>query len=273
MAGLGNSGNNESIPAWLLESLECPVCLDPIMESPIFLCANEQKHSLCLKCFKRLKNVGGTCPVCRAQLTGGRNQKLEEIVEKVPKWTCKYEGCGFKRPVAGLVADHEENDCKFRSVPCGECDSLIKFNKFLDHLAGQHKREKIQYQYQGCLSTFIPLESMQKAQGMGVSKGNVTFLDNWAELDDTCYIFWMAYYGPKKEAENYKYTIRILSSREKESGTTKYVWESTAYCVPCDISLNEMKMGREGIILPKKMVQGASAGNVVKLNLAVEKDD
>ena len=35
-----------------------------------------------------------------------------------------------------------------------------------------------------------------------------------AHYYDTCYFFWMSYYGPKKEAENYKYTIKILSSKD-----------------------------------------------------------
>ena len=57
--------------------LECPVCFEPILSTPIHQCTNG--HVVCNGCIAKLSN----CPICRNDSTLIRNLILEEIMEKI----------------------------------------------------------------------------------------------------------------------------------------------------------------------------------------------
>jgi len=265
MAEAGTNPSNQPIPVWLLQALKCPICCEPITDTPIFNCSNKQNHSMCYNCYQTLKTEGLHCPVCREPLTEDRSQRLEEIVERMPKVTCKFGGCGLKKVSADVVRAHEENDCQFRIVECGKCDSKIQLNHLVEHLAIKHGRLKFPTGFSSRCHCTINLDDMKKAQGMKVVHDNLLFFDNWAELDDASYIFWFSYFGPKSDAAKYKYSIQIISSKDQKLGKWKYLLEATAICVPCDVSFNEMKRERDCIMLSKKVVQCASEGNACDL--------
>ena len=86
------------------------------------------------------------------------------------------------------------------------------------------------------------------------------FLINWATADDKCLLFWIALCGSKGDAEKYKYTIKIRSRKDWKAGDTNYLFEGTRRCVPCDISHQEMKQERCGVMIDKKLVQEAADG-------------
>jgi len=129
-----------------------------------------------------------------------RSQRLEEIVDKMPKKTCKFGGCGFKKVILELVRAHEENDCRFRIVQCGKCDCRIQMSGLIEHLGNQHGRPKFAMNFSSQSQCTINLENMKKAQGMKVIDDNLIFFDNWSEQDDASYVTWISFYGPKCEA-------------------------------------------------------------------------
>merc|ERR1712168_1509581 len=97
----------------------------------------------------------------------------------------------------------------------------------------------------------INLENMKKAQGMKVIDDNLIFFDNWSELEDASYVTWISFYGPKCEAEKNKYSVKVISSKDQRLGKRKFLFEATAFCVPCDITFNQMKREWDCIVLSK----------------------
>jgi len=86
------------IAEWMKKALECPVCLEIIMDPPVFICENSQGHSMCSTCHKSIQQKDKMCPVCRGPMENRRSVGLETLVENIPnKATCKFEGCDFKR--------------------------------------------------------------------------------------------------------------------------------------------------------------------------------
>ena len=114
------------IPEWMKKALECPVCLDIIMDPPVFICDNYQGHSMCSNCHKSIQQNDKMCPVCRGPMGNRRNLGLESLVENIPnKVTCRFQGCVFKRSKGSVVVKHEQS-CEYRLVPCGQCNTEIK---------------------------------------------------------------------------------------------------------------------------------------------------
>ena len=123
MESLSLKDQSQLLPQWMIElkdELECPVCLETIMDPPIFLC--EKGHGLCGSCREDIKNRGQPCPVCRGALTEVRNLMVEQMLDKLTEIECKYYGCQFENRNLDLVKKHEI-DCKYRLVTCGECDT------------------------------------------------------------------------------------------------------------------------------------------------------
>ena len=61
----------------LLNTLECPVCLEPAEDPPIYQCP--EGHLLCEDCNSRLVD----CPQCGHQLMNSRNRTAEELAGKL----------------------------------------------------------------------------------------------------------------------------------------------------------------------------------------------
>merc|ERR1712029_439727 len=79
------------------------------------------------------------------------------------------------------------------------------------------------------------------------------FFENWVEVEDTFFIFWISNCGPKKEASRFKYSLKIKSREDKEN----ILYEGKSYCVPCDISHEEMKNRKAGILISKEIIKAA----------------
>ena len=78
---------------------ECPVCLDPFKDPPIYLC--EKGHGLCQTCRDPLKAQDKPCPVCRGKLVDTRNLAVENMLEQLQQL-----------PKAGLEIRHFEKNSK-----------------------------------------------------------------------------------------------------------------------------------------------------------------
>ena len=131
-----------SPPDWLAESLECPVCLDPFKDPPIYLC--EKGHGLCQTCRDPLKAQDKPCPVCRGKLLDVRNLAVESMLAKLPKIKCKYEGCTFERWDGELVKTHED-ECKEKPVKCEHCKKAVAMSKLYSHLETEHDLDPATY--------------------------------------------------------------------------------------------------------------------------------
>jgi len=55
-------------------------------------------------------------------------------------------------------------------------------------------------------------------------------------------------------------------------GKRKFLFEATAFCVPCDVTFNQMKRERDGIVLSKTVVKRASEGNQNELDVFLSID-
>ena len=231
------------------------------METPIYGCSNKQQHTLCYQCYEPLFKNGKKCPLCDKRLTKQRCLLLENMINKMPKIACKYaaKGCEFKRAHADPVKEHEVNDCPFRLIPCGLCHvSYFPMGRLPEHLTNQHKQHEISL---GILSqefnSYLRLKWRKAQRPIRVQNDkNLIFYENWRRLDDTCSLFWISYSGPKKKAGNFRYTLNVQRSSEDRCD---YIFECTTDCVPSDISHQEMKNGKEGILLSQRVLEASAA--------------
>ena len=130
-----------SLPDWVAESLDCPLCLKIIKDPPIYLC--EKGHGLCSTCREQLKTEDKPCPVCRGKLTDTRNLAVENFLEKLPKIRCKYDGCTFERSDMQLVKNHEDEECREKPVQCRLCPESVAISKMVNHLETKHNQKSI----------------------------------------------------------------------------------------------------------------------------------
>merc|ERR1719423_216251 len=78
----GPEVKTSAIPDWMEQGLECPVCLETIMDSPVFICENPQGHSMCSGCHESLQNNEDKKMPCVSQ----------EIVDEKECHTGKHAG-------------------------------------------------------------------------------------------------------------------------------------------------------------------------------------
>ena len=129
--------NQSTLAEDIRKSLECPVCLKTIRNTPIKQCKNGHIH--CRECRPRIK----ICPICRENLTDMRNLFAEQTLMKIPI-PCKFqdEGCLEKF----LLSEMEEHEkiCQFRLIQCVSpfCKEKISFCKYLDHVKNKKHRTK-----------------------------------------------------------------------------------------------------------------------------------
>ena len=138
----------------ILEVFTCPVCLDEIRDSPVYICENPQGHSVCAKCHKSLRNERKPCPTCRQPLGDRRNLLAENLIEILPQ-TCRFEGCDHMAQDRAALKKHEE-DCDHRHVPCAYCDhDKIGMQRLGEHLEKKHGSKQLPYNGLSTVSSLI----------------------------------------------------------------------------------------------------------------------
>jgi len=240
------------------EFLECPVCLKTIKDPPIYLC--EKGHGLCSTCREPLKAEDKPCPECRGKLSDARNVALEKMLEKLPKIKCKYEGCTFERSDVELVRIHEDEDCKEKPVKCELCPESIALSKLYSHLEIKHGRkpgddsnlgqEWIMWTTQNALNR-------NYISPLGKVNNDLEFIVNRECYDENVTMFWVSFCGTPKQAKQYKYTIRVLTSADFKAGRReKYILAGTEECMSCQVSHEDVKKNAEGALLfSRKMLE------------------
>jgi len=236
-------------------TLECPVCLDVIMDPPIFICENSSGHSLCSNCHEGLIKNKKPCPVCRKPLKNRRNITLEHIVACFPGNQCKFEGCHFKRSKEEVVKAHEE-DCEKRYVPCALCDAKVVICSLVGHLTKKHHRVPLKFDgfsRRQRLRISCTMPRTQSVINVLGNEQNPTFLFN-VNNEKSPTIFWVSCItSPKNLAESYTYTIQVLAANQNnQEGKPVFVCEGTRLCVPCDLSHDEVRESAEYFVLGQK---------------------
>ena len=81
----------------LLNTLECPVCLDTCESAPIYQCP--EGHLLCQRCNQRLVD----CPQCGHSLMNARNRVAEDLAVKLQVWFTMLFSVGLIVRVALVI--------------------------------------------------------------------------------------------------------------------------------------------------------------------------
>jgi len=263
------------IPEWMKKALECPVCLDIIMDPPVFICENSQGHSMCFNCHKSIQLKDKICPVCRGPMENRRNVCLESLVESMPnKVTCRSEGCHFKRSKEAVVAKHEES-CEYRLVPCGQCDSKVTVEQLSEHVASCGGNGKLDFAGVSVWSNNWRIPKTMRCQQVMKSTADqsMTFLLNWHTMGDSVKVFWISYIGPRDIARTFRYTFKVLPGPDPVL-LKPNVLEVTRKCVPCDLSFEEVKRQMCAVFLDKETLEEAREGtedDKIGIQLMIEK--
>jgi len=265
---------SSGIPEWMKRALECPVCLETIIDPPIFICENSHGHSVCFTCHESIQKKDKMCPICRNKMNKKRNMAMESMVDSLPikKVKCKYDGCCFKKTTIEAVKRHEEEECLYRYIPCAHCDdNKIPLKRLADHLTQTHKAHvPLDTKFRVATSIWSTFGAnpnrlttfVLKIKGNGESP---TFVCNWCALDEITLLFWTAYIGPKDSAANYTYTLQIEGNRE--SRKKKFCYECTRFCIPCDLSHQEVKDKRCAVMVERDLIEKAKMQSQGKLRL------
>mgnify|MGYP006268320541 CR=1 FL=1 len=213
-AGGTGEGSSKTLPDWVTKSLECPVCLEPMMEPPIYQC--EKGHGMCSTCRETIKAQNKPCPVCRCKLTDARNMVVENILEQLPKIKCKHEGCPFKRSDAQQVKSHEEEECRERPVICAYCQKPVAMSKLYGHLETEHGMMQPGSSSFGQEFKFWTLTKCEvfcslKYFLLSRKVNDLEFIFNRESYGLNIAMFWISLNGSAKETKKYRYTLKLLS--------------------------------------------------------------
>lgn len=217
----------------LKELLECPVCLRTPTSTPIYQC--KQGHLICRECRPRLT----TCPVCRVHLDQMRSLLSEKVIEmlaqnlqksplillicgfsfRLPN-PCKFKAHGCTQEWMKSELGSHELKCQFRLIKCGNlnCPEMFVYSHLLKHMSRDHIKEDfiqnddvgdicqkpldIHEKHFGCEVVFAPLHL--------VYKGLHFFRQCWRNSSGRWFM-WVNFPGSSDEAQDYIYTIKIMS--------------------------------------------------------------
>ena len=73
-------------------------------------------------------------------------------------------------------------------------------------------------------------------------------------------MFWISFVGTQKEAEEYQYSIKIMSGSEwKNTGREKYLLIGRRECNSCDLSHEDVKESGRAVFLDRTLLEKAAA--------------
>ena len=76
-------------------------------------------------------------------------------------------------------------------------------------------------------------------------------------------MIWVSFKGSKKDDRNYKFTIEVLDKQGRAS------LSCTRFCVPCDISREEVKEKFLGVVINKDMTHEINTGRFTNVPMIV----
>jgi len=240
-----NRCNDENIIK-LGDSTECPVCLSPITDPPVYMCA--RSHIFCEDCHISLKKDNQDCPVCKGKLAGNKNIPVERMLDSLPKTQCKNEGCSFKKVDPKKVESHGDV-CQYRQINCLKCRENVPLNNLSEHLLIVHEVKKTDLKFGKNNSWRCPLSFR------GGWSAPFFFLNIFVQ-DDGYHLLWISQSQSKKEIRRYKYTISILCGKAYDDGEKiERLLTYSGFCIPVDVDMETNKKDFPCFSLSKVFLQ------------------
>jgi len=247
----------QSLPEWMEDTLECPVCLKTIVDPPVYLCENT--HPLCDICHDELKQRKEPCPVCRGKLTDKRSWSIEKILDKLQKAACKYEKCSYKKADKARVEGHEE-DCEHRLLCCYHCKEYIPLSNMSEHIVGRHKKPSGGWVLHANLST--SWEIPEVADGIAATVSNITidgktisFHCNYLLGNPRYLLIWCSHNGSKSDKRTYQFSFSLYDGKAKDKGKNEVVMTYKGFCHPMDVPLESIKDDMTGAVVPRQFIR------------------
>jgi len=226
------------------------VCLKTFMDPPIFMC--EKGHGLCGNCREDIKKKRQPCPLCRGALLDTRNLTVEQMLDKLPKNKCKYDGCQFQKVELDLVKKHEI-DCLHRLVICGLCNKGNALLTLTDHLSSVHLSGPldmelgVEHGFNGSKLSFGGNHQPLKCDSMD-------FYINQKYHSENLAMFWISFSGSQGDANKYEYMLKIKSTEPQPD----YLFTGARRSVSCEVSHKEMKEESTALFIDKKLLHLAA---------------
>ena len=97
---------------------------------------------------------------------------------------------------------------------------------------------------------------------LGKVNNGQEFLLNWKSYDAKATMFWISLCGTPKEAKEYEYTVKIVSSADRKAGRTKFLLIGTGDCLSVDESHEDVKKKATDVMLiPRSILKKSADGN------------
>ena len=181
-----------------------------------------------------------------------RNLTVEQMLDKLPKNKCKYNGCQFEKQNLDLVKMHEI-ECKYRLVNCGKCDTEIALVKLPEHLTSNHHNPPFtiilgeEQNYFFSRARFFDNHQPLECDGK-------YFYINQKEYTKNLVMFWISFSGSQGDANKYEYMLKIKSTEPQPD----YLFTGARRSVSCEVSHKEMKEKSTALFIDKKLLQQAA---------------
>jgi len=227
---------SDDVLAEMVETLECPVCLNTIWKPPVFRCEND--HLFCSECHGKLRGEEKDCPLCKQHLPGKRAFIVEQMISKLVTHRCENSGCDFSAPLASLVESHK-SACQFRLIHCYVCFARIAVKEVSAHLKNHKDCDKA---VQGSGPHFKSYSMMRPSvkrfhnltyplswTDIELAKGGARFIFFRLLLGER-YFLWVSHCQDKEDTEGFEYTISIFSGKKKDQGKTFRLVKHTGLC-------------------------------------------
>jgi len=240
----------------IVETVECPVCLNTIWKPPIYHC--EQGHIFCGDCNNKLREGRRDCPVCREPLSGKRAFAVEQIVSQLATNQCKNGGCDFKAPLKVLVESHEDS-CQQRLVDCYICSTRVIIKQLPVHLKTHDNHCSVEGKGWHTLRYFMkrredPPMSCNRLERTTANGEKFIF---YRLLSGGRYLLWVSHCHDKEDTEGFEYTISILCGKKRDQSKTFRLVRHTGLCLPMDTSLGAIKQDQMCLSVPENFIRNA----------------
>jgi len=244
----------ENVLTEIVETLECPVCLNTISKPPVYSCNND--HIFCGECHGQLRREGKDCPVCRQPLPAKRAFFAEKIIAMVVTHKCQNEGCEFQAALPGQLETHQDS-CQLRLVKCYICSASVTVQGLRDHVV-LHSTCGGSYQW------FLSTNSMKTYYSLRTPGQPMACTHIWDShlranffffryLFEGRYLFWVSHCQGKGETGRFEYTISILCGKK-----TFRLVQYTGLCPPSDTPLATMEKDQTCLTLPEDFIKKAA---------------
>eukprot|EP01006_Ploeotia_vitrea_P039468 TRINITY_DN66350_c8_g3_i2.p1 TRINITY_DN66350_c8_g3~~TRINITY_DN66350_c8_g3_i2.p1 ORF type:complete len:424 (+),score=52.09 TRINITY_DN66350_c8_g3_i2:64-1272(+) len=119
----------------LLDTVTCPVCLEPMQEPMVLTPCG---HSMCNQCIKRSPRAPRNCPTCRQHVqcvvqSVALLQTIRQLFVKCPFPSCDLEVKFDDLDMHLLVCDHRLFVCELRGDDGNQCGFTCKFDERAQH--------------------------------------------------------------------------------------------------------------------------------------------